>query len=142
MDIQAKLLELLEGLIEIAKENSDVIMPGYTHMQRAQPILFSHHILAYYEMFKRDLERLMDSYKRLDVMPLGSGALAGTTYRIDREYVADKLNFGKVTENSLDSVSDRDFIIELNFVISMISMHMSRLSEEVIMWSTSEFAFC
>lgn len=139
--IEELLVELLEGLVEIAKKNKDVIMPGYTHMQRAQPILFSHHMMAYYEMFKRDLERLNDSYKRLDVMPLGAGALAGTTYNIDRHFVAKELGFPEVTKNSLDTVSDRDFIIELNFIISMISMHMSRLAEEVIMWSTSEFSF-
>jgi len=139
--IEELLVELLEGLVEIAKKNKEVIMPGYTHMQRAQPILFSHHMMAYYEMFKRDLERLKDSYKRLDVMPLGAGALAGTTYNIDRHFVAKELDFSEVTKNSLDTVSDRDFIIELNFIISMISMHMSRLAEEVIMWSTSEFSF-
>lgn len=141
VEIEELLGKLLEGLVEIAEKNKEVIMPGYTHMQRAQPILFSHHILAYYQMFKRDLDRLKDSYKRLDVMPLGSGALAGTTYNIDRHFVAEKLGFPEVTKNSLDSVSDRDFIIELNFIISMISMHMSRLAEEVIMWSTSEFSF-
>jgi len=132
---------LLVGLVEIADKNKSVIMPGYTHFQRAQPILFSHHMMAYYEMFKRDLDRLKDSYKRLDVMPLGAGALAGTTYNIDRHFVADELGFSSVTKNSLDSVSDRDFIIELNFIISMISMHMSRLAEEIIIWSTSEFSF-
>ena len=139
--IKEILIELLDSLVEIAVKNKEIIMPGYTHMQRAQPILFSHHILAYYEMFKRDLDRLEDSYKRLDVMPLGASALAGTTYNIDRHFVAAELEFSKVTKNSLDTVSDRDFIIELNFIISMISMHMSRLSEEVIMWSTSEFSF-
>jgi len=139
--IKEILTELLESLVVIAEKNKEVIMPGYTHLQRAQPILFSHHILAYYEMFKRDLDRLQDSYKRLDVMPLGAGALAGTTYNIDRQFVANELGFPEVTRNSLDTVSDRDFIIELNFIISMISMHMSRLSEEIIMWSTSEFSF-
>jgi argininosuccinate lyase len=139
--IKGILIELLDSLIEVAEKNKEVIMPGYTHLQRAQPILFSHHILAYYEMFKRDLDRLEDSYKRLDVMPLGAGALAGTTYDIDRHFVAKELQFSEVTKNSLDTVSDRDFIIELNFIISMISMHMSRLSEEIILWSTSEFSF-
>ena len=141
VEIEKLLGRLLEGLVDIADKNKDVIMPGYTHLQRAQPILFSHHILAYYEMFKRDLERLKDSYKRLDVMPLGAGALAGTTYDIDRHFVAAELGFPEVTKNSLDTVSDRDFIIELNFIISMISMHMSRLAEEIIIWSTSEFSF-
>lgn len=139
--IEELLEELLEGLVEIAYKNKGVIMPGYTHLQRAQPILFSHHMMAYYEMFKRDLDRLKDSYKRLDLMPLGAGALAGTTYNIDRHFVAGELGFSGVTKNSLDTVSDRDFIIELNFIISMVSMHMSRLAEEVILWSTSEFSF-
>lgn len=141
VEIEKLLGELLVGLVEIADRNKSIIMPGYTHFQRAQPILFSHHMMAYYEMFKRDLDRLKDSYKRLDVMPLGAGALAGTTYNIDRHFVADELGFSSVTKNSLDSVSDRDFIIELNFIISMISMHMSRLAEEIIIWSTSEFSF-
>ncbi len=141
VEIEKLLGRLLKGLVDIADKNKDVIMPGYTHLQRAQPILFSHHILAYYEMFKRDLERLKDSYKRLDVMPLGAGALAGTTYDIDRHFVAGELGFPEVTKNSLDTVSDRDFIIELNFITSMISMHMSRLAEEIIIWSTSEFSF-
>ena len=141
MVIEELLGELLEGLVETADKNKNIIMPGYTHLQRAQPILFSHHMMAYYEMFKRDLDRLKDSYKRLDVMPLGAGALAGTTYNIDRHFVAGELGFSNVTKNSLDTVSDRDFIIELNFIISMISMHMSRLAEEVILWSTSEFSF-
>ena len=140
-NIEALLKELLNTFIEVAEKNKKVIMPGYTHLQRAQPILFSHHMMAYYEMFKRDLDRLKDSYKRLDMMPLGAGALAGTTYNIDRHFVAKELNFVGVTKNSLDTVSDRDFIIELNFIISMISMHMSRLSEEIILWSTSEFSF-
>ncbi|MEI6856933.1 argininosuccinate lyase [Psychrilyobacter sp.] len=139
--IKGILIELLDSLVEIAEKNKEIIMPGYTHMQRAQPILFSHHILAYYEMFKRDLDRLEDSYKRLNVMPLGAGALAGTTYNIDRHFVAAELGFPKITRNSLDTVSDRDFIIELNFIISMVSMHMSRLAEEIIIWSTSEFSF-
>lgn len=141
VEIEGLLGELLEGLVETAHKNKGVIMPGYTHLQRAQPILFSHHMMAYYEMFKRDLDRLKDSYKRLNVMPLGAGALAGTTYNIDRHFVAAELGFPEVTKNSLDTVSDRDFIIELNFIISMISMHMSRLAEEIIMWSTSEFSF-
>ena len=132
---------LMEAIVEVAESNKDVIMPGYTHLQRAQPILFSHHMMAYYEMMKRDLDRLEDCFKRVDVMPLGAGALAGTTYPLDRHYVAELLGFSKVTENSLDTVSDRDFIIETNFVISMILMHLSRFSEELIIWSTSEFSF-
>ncbi|MGM0509068.1 MAG: argininosuccinate lyase [Fusobacteriota bacterium] len=140
-EIKKYLIELEKNFIRVAEKNKDVILPGYTHMQRAQPILFGHHIMAYYEMIKRDIERLDDCYKRLNVLPLGAGALAGTTFPIDREFVAKELNFSKVTENSLDTVSDRDFIIELNFVISMIMMHLSRLSEEIVIWSTTEFNF-
>ncbi len=140
-NIRELLIKLEESIVYMAEKHKEVILPGYTHLQRAQPILFAHHLMAYYEMFKRDLERLDDCYKRIDVMPLGAGALAGTTYPIDRHYVAELLGFSKVTENSLDTVSDRDFIIELNFVISMIAMHMSRFSEEIIVWSTSEFSF-
>lgn len=139
--IKELLVNLLTTIVEIADKNKEIIMPGYTHLQRAQPILFSHHMMAYYEMLKRDLERLDDCLKRVDVMPLGAGALAGTTYPLDRHYVAEILGFSKVTENSLDTVSDRDFIVETNFVISMILMHLSRFSEELIIWSTSEFSF-
>lgn len=141
LNIKNLLKLLMEAIVEVAESNKDVIMPGYTHLQRAQPILFSHHMMAYYEMMKRDLDRLEDCFKRVDVMPLGAGALAGTTYPLDRHYVAELLGFSKVTENSLDTVSDRDFIIETNFVISMILMHLSRFSEELIIWSTSEFSF-
>ena len=141
LNIKDLLKLLMEAIVEVAESNKDVIMPGYTHLQRAQPILFSHHMMAYYEMMKRDLDRLEDCFKRVDVMPLGAGALAGTTYPLDRHYVAEILGFSKVTENSLDTVSDRDFIIETNFVISMIIMHLSRFSEELIIWSTSEFSF-
>lgn len=139
--IMELLKELQKVLIETAEKNMDIIMPGYTHLQRAQPILFSHHIMAYFEMFKRDVDRLKDCYKRLDVLPLGAGALAGTTYPLDRHYVAELLDFAEVSRNSLDTVSDKDFIVELNFVISMIAMHMSRFAEELIIWSTSEFSF-
>lgn len=141
LNIKDLLKVLMEAITQVAESNKDVIMPGYTHLQRAQPILFSHHMMAYYEMMKRDLDRLEDCFKRVDVMPLGAGALAGTTYPLDRHYVAELLGFSKVTENSLDTVSDRDFIIETNFVISMILMHLSRFSEELIIWSTSEFSF-
>ena len=142
LNVIKELLTILMGtIVEVAETNTDVIMPGYTHLQRAQPILFSHHMMAYYEMLKRDLERLEDCYDRVNVMPLGAGALAGTTYPLDRHYVAEILGFASVTENSLDTVSDRDFIIETNFVISMIIMHLSRFSEELIIWSTSEFSF-
>ena len=136
-----EILKLHETLLEKANENINTIMPGYTHMQKAQPITFAHHILAYCEMFKRDIGRLFDSYKRLDEMPLGSGALATSTYPIDREFVASELGFSKITLNSLDSVSDRDYAIETLSALSLIMMHLSRFSEEIIIWCTGEFNF-
>ncbi|NOU69981.1 argininosuccinate lyase [Paenibacillus sp. LMG 31458] len=135
------LIKLQEALLEKAKENLDTIIPGYTHLQRAQPILFAHHMMAYVSMFQRDLERLQDSYKRVDMLPLGAGALAGTTFPIDRHFVAEQLGFGRVYENSLDAVSDRDFILEFLSNASMIMMHLSRFSEEMVLWSSTEFAF-
>ncbi len=129
------------ALLEQAKANLDTIIPGYTHLQRAQPILFAHHLMAYVSMFQRDIERLQDSYKRINVLPLGAGALAGTTFPIDRHFVAEQLGFDRVYENSLDAVSDRDFIIEFLSNASMIMMHLSRLCEEMVMWSSTEFAF-
>ncbi|WP_022668535.1 argininosuccinate lyase [Desulfospira joergensenii] len=129
------------ALVGLAREHQDVIMPGYTHLQRAQPVLFAHHLLAYYEMFKRDIERLSDSLKRVDVMPLGAAALAGTTYPLDREYTREVLGFGSVSDNSIDSVSDRDFVIEFISHASICMMHLSRMSEELILWSSSEFSF-
>lgn len=136
-----EILKLHETLLEKANENINTIMPGYTHMQKAQPITFAHHILAYCEMFKRDIGRLFDSYKRLDEMPLGSGALATSTYPIDRDFVASELGFSKITLNSLDSVSDRDYAIETLSALSLIMMHLSRFSEEIILWCTGEFNF-
>ena len=135
------ILELETVLYDKAAENIKTIMPGYTHMQKAQPITLSHHLLAYAEMFKRDIGRLKDSYKRTDEMPLGAGALATSTYPIDREFVAKELGFSKITLNSLDSVSDRDYVIETLSAISMIMMHLSRFSEEIILWCTNEFNF-
>jgi len=132
---------LRSTLVDVAKANIDVIMPGYTHMQRAQPILFSHYMMAYYEMFKRDGARLKDCLKRINVMPLGSAALAGTTFPIDSKYVAELLNFPEIASNSVDAVSDRDFIIEFLEVASIIMVHLSRLSEELVLWSTAEFDF-
>lgn len=129
------------GLVALADANQKTIMPGYTHLQRAQPVLFAHHIMAYYQMFKRDVARLEDSLERLDVMPLGSAALAGTTFPIDREYTCQVLGFARISENSMDSVSDRDFIMEFISHASICMIHLSRLSEELILWSTSEFAF-
>jgi len=130
-----------QALVDVAEENLEVIMPGYTHMQRAQPVLLSHHMLAYYEMFVRDTSRLIDCLDRMDEMPLGAGALAGSPYNLDRNYAAELLGFSRVTENSLDSVSDRDFIIEFLSAASIMMMHISRLSEEIILWSSQEFGF-
>ncbi|WP_172198406.1 argininosuccinate lyase [Saccharibacillus qingshengii] len=130
-----------QALIDQAKQHTDTIIPGYTHLQRAQPILFAHHLLAYVSMFQRDAERLMDSYKRINVLPLGAGALAGTTFPIDRHFVAEQLGFDGVYENSLDAVSDRDFILEFLSGASILMMHMSRLCEELVLWSSTEFGF-
>lgn len=140
-EIIEDILALQEVILEKAADNIDTIMPGYTHLQKAQPITLAHHLLAYGEMLKRDIGRLQDAYKRTDEMPLGSGALATSTYPIDREFVAKELGFAKVTLNSLDSVSDRDYAIETLSAISMIMMHLSRFSEEIILWCTNEFSF-
>ncbi len=136
-----QLTEFQRVLVAKAKANRAVIMPGYTHLQRAQPILFAHHLLAYVEMAERDKGRLRNAATRLNVMPLGSGALAGTNYSVDRRYTARILGFLSVTANSMDAVSDRDFIIETVSALSMIMMHLSRLSEELILWATEEFQF-
>ena len=141
VEISAYLELLIDSLLFQAEKNMDVIMPGYTHLQTAQPILFAHHMLAYVEMFKRDIGRIEDCLKRTNVLPLGAGALAGTTFPIDREHVAELLDFPAVTRNSLDSVSDRDFALEFLADASIIMMHLSRFSEELILWSTSEFKF-
>ena len=139
------IVDLIKKLIKIllvkSEENLETVMPGYTHLQRAQPITFAHHIMAYVEMLMRDIERLQDTYKRTNVMPLGNCALAGTTYDIDRKYVQELLNFDDITKNSLDGVSDRDFVIELASDISIIMMHLSRFSEEIILWCSWEFKF-
>lgn len=132
---------LMDALLTQAEDNLDVIMPGFTHLQTAQPILLSHHLMAYVEMFKRDRARLYDCLKRVNVMPLGAGALAGTTFPIDREYVAEQLDFPEITRNSLDAVSDRDFALEFLADASILMMHLSRFSEELILWSTSAFKF-
>ena len=139
--IISDIIDLEKVLSKKAKENIDTIMPGYTHMQKAQPITLAHHLLAYAEMFKRDIGRLQDTYKRTDMMPLGSGALATSTYPIDREFVANELGFSQVTLNSLDSVSDRDYVIETLSSLSIIMMHLSRFAEEIILWCTDEFKF-
>ncbi|MDY6894151.1 MAG: argininosuccinate lyase [Thermotogota bacterium] len=140
-----KIIQLLDELntvlLELSKKYRNKIIPGYTHLQRAQPITFSHHLLAYVEMFKRDIERLKDSLKRVNVSVLGSGALAGTSYDIDRTYVASLMGFKEVSLNSIDGVSDRDFIIEFLSIAALIMMHLSRFSEEIVLWSTQEFNF-
>ncbi|MBR2452491.1 MAG: argininosuccinate lyase [Clostridia bacterium] len=140
-ELFAMLIDLQKTILNLAENNLDTIMPGYTHLQKAQPITFSHHIMAYFEMFSRDLSRLADWKKRMNIMPLGSGALAGTTYPLDRDFVAKELEFSDITKNSIDGVSDRDFVCEMAFVLSMIMVHLSRFSEEIILWSSNEFGF-
>lgn len=140
-NIEGLIINLQKVLNDMAGKNTETIMPGYTHLQRAQPITFAHHLLAYVEMFKRDYDRLESTYKHTNVMPLGSGALAGTTYPLDRQMVCDLLNFDSITLNSLDGVSDRDFCIELLNALSILMMHLSRFCEEIILWSSHEFKF-
>ncbi len=136
------LLKDLQGaIVDLAAANRKVIMPGYTHLQRAQPILLAHHLLAYFEMFQRDAERFSDCYGRTDISPLGSGALAGIPYDVDREAVARELGFEKISPNSIDAVSDRDFIIEYQAAAAIAMMHLSRMAEELILWSSAEFGF-
>ncbi|MCZ0702734.1 argininosuccinate lyase [Natronobacillus azotifigens] len=139
--ISQLLFDVQQALVKQAEANLDTVLPGYTHLQRAQPVLFAHHMMAYVFMFQRDLERLADSWKRVNKSPLGAGALAGTSFPIDREYVAEQLNFDGITENSLDSVSDRDFVVEFLADASLVIMHLSRLSEELVQWSSAEFNF-
>ena len=135
------LKELLEVLLHIMEENTETFMPGFTHLQKAQPITLAHHMGAYFEMFRRDRSRLYDIYQRMNYCPLGSGALAGTTYPLDREYAAELLGFAGPTLNSMDSVADRDYVIELMSALSTIMMHLSRFSEEVIIWNSNEYQF-
>jgi argininosuccinate lyase len=130
-----------EALLDLAKKNDDAVMPGYTHLQRAQPILFAHWCLAYFEMVARDRERLGEVRKRVNIMPLGSGALAGASFAIDRKAVAEELGFDEVSRNSVDAVSDRDFCVEFAGACSLIMVHLSRLAEEIILYSTTEFGF-
>lgn len=139
--IDAELKRLLEGLVSLAAREVDTIMPGFTHLQIAQPVSFGHHMLAWCEMLIRDRQRLADCRKRINIMPLGSAALAGTTYPIDREFTARELGFDGITENSLDGVSDRDFAIEFVSACSLIMMHLSRFSEELVLWSSAQFDF-
>jgi argininosuccinate lyase len=139
--IQAGLREMQRALVDLGMRHRDVIIPGYTHLQRAQPVYFAHHLLAYVEMFQRDIERIADCRKRINVLPLGSGAIAGSTILLDRELVASLLEFPTVTQNSMDAVSDRDFAVELLSGIALVAMHLSRLSEDVILWASSEFKY-
>ena len=141
IEIDRLVYDLLTTILKIMEEHVDTIMPGFTHLQKAQPITLAHHMGAYFEMFKRDRGRLHDIYERMNYCPLGSGALAGTTYPLDREYVAELLEFKGATENSMDSVSDRDYVIELLSALSTIMMHLSRFSEEIIIWNTNEYQF-
>lgn len=140
-EIKAMLLKLMQTLVDTAKGHTETIMPGYTHLQRAQPITFAHHLMAYFEMFKRDYKRLSFTYTMTNSLPLGCGALATTTYPLDRDFVAETLGFESLCENSLDGVSDRDFCLDLLYSISALMMHLSRLSEEIILWSSHEFRF-
>jgi argininosuccinate lyase len=137
----ASLHDLQIALVDLAEANRRVVMPGYTHLQRAQPVLLAHHLLAYFEMFERDVGRFVDCYTRSDVLPLGSGALAGVPYPIDRELVARDLEFAGISANSIDAVSDRDFVVEYLAAASIAMVHVSRLAEDLILWSTSEFGF-
>ncbi|MBE5937191.1 MAG: argininosuccinate lyase [Lachnospiraceae bacterium] len=140
-ELEELLKHLLNTIHNIMKENIDTYMPGFTHLQKAQPVTLAHHMGAYFEMFKRDLSRLSDTFNRMNYCPLGSGALAGTTYPLDREYTASLLNFRGATNNSMDSVADRDYIVELLSDLSLIMMHLSRFSEEVIIWNSNEYQF-
>ena len=141
LEMDGLLKELLEVILRIMKENTDTIMPGFTHLQKAQPITLAHHMGAYFEMFKRDRQRLKDIFFRMNYCPLGSGALAGTTYPLDREYTAQLMGFFGPTLNSMDGVSDRDYLIEFLSALSTVMMHLSRFSEEVIIWNSNEYQF-
>ena len=137
----SKLRQFQQALVSLAEANQDVVMPGYTHLQPAQPILLAHHLLAYFEMLERDIGRFSECLKRTDVMPLGSGALAGVAYDIDRDFIAAELGFSEISRNSMDAVSDRDFVVEYEAAACLTMMHLSRLAEEVILWSSAEYNF-
>ncbi len=141
LSIMDKIKRLLEVILKLAEKYIDIAMPGFTHLQHAQPVLFSHYLLAYYEKFKRDYDRFRDTIRRIDVMPLGSGALAGTSFPIDRQFVAEKLRFSRISRNSMDAVSDRDFAIEFLSDVAILTMHSSRLAEEMVIFSSQEFNF-
>ena len=140
-DTLLSLKKFQQAVIGVAEANKGVVMPGYTHLQPAQPVLLAHHLLAYFEMLQRDVDRFSDCLKRTDVMPLGSGALAGVAYNIDREFLARELGFSQLSQNSIDAVSDRDFVVEYEADASLCLMHLSRLAEEIILWSSAEFSF-
>ena len=140
-ELMADVNAMRETLIEAARKNMGTILPGYTHMQHAQPVLLSHHFMAYYWMFTRDFARLKQAFDAANANPLGSAALAGTTYPLDRQKTTDELGFDHMIPNSLDAVSDRDFLLDLDYACSVAMIHLSRLSEEIILWSTSEFGF-
>ncbi len=140
-EIQKAIRELQKSLLELAERNMEVIMPGFTHLQHAQPVLFAHYLLAYFEMLQRDKERFEDAFRRTDVLPLGSGALAGVSFPVDREFLAQILGFSRISRNSIDAVSDRDFIIEFQSASAITIMHLSRLAEELVLWSSPEFGF-
>ena len=140
-DVLKGIHALQSALVSQAEAHQEVVMPGYTHLQRAQPVLLAHHLLAYFHMLQRDRERFQQAYKRADVLPLGSGALAGVPYPIDREFVAQELGFSRMSENSMDAVSDRDFLVEFHSAAALGMMHLSRLAEEIILWSSEEFGF-
>jgi argininosuccinate lyase len=139
--LTAALRELQRALLDLAERHREIIIPGYTHLQRAQPVYFAHHLLAYVEMCERDVDRIRDCRKRMNVLPLGSGALAGSTIPLDRQLIAEALHFEAISQNSMDAVSDRDFALELLAALSIVAMHLSRLSEDVILWSSAEFDF-
>jgi argininosuccinate lyase len=139
--LMAGVLELAEALADVAAAHPDAVMPGYTHLQRAQPVLLAHHLLAYVAMFERDLDRLTDAHRRADVLALGAGALAGVTYPIDREATRSDLGFAAVAANSMDAVADRDFVLDALYACAMIAMHLSRLAEEIVLWASAEFRF-
>ncbi|MEA3360943.1 MAG: argininosuccinate lyase [Thermodesulfobacteriota bacterium] len=141
IEIDSTAREFQLALIDVAEDHIDLIMPGYTHLQRAQPVLLAHHLLAYYEMLKRDRQRYKEALKRTNILPLGSAALAGTTFNFDREFLSQELKMDGITSNSMDAVSDRDFAAEFIFASSLLMMHLSRLCEELIIWSTTEFNF-
>ncbi|HEX4201386.1 MAG TPA: argininosuccinate lyase, partial [Chthoniobacterales bacterium] len=140
-EVRGLLTDFQRALVELGRKYSNAILPGYTHLQRAQPVLLAHHFLAYVEMIERDKERLADARQRINRMPLGSGAIAGSTIPIDRAYIAQLLDFPELTRNSMDAVSDRDFVAEMLFVLALVGVHLSRLSEDLILFASSEFKF-